>query len=94
MFLTDRQQEIFQSAKQTGYFEVPRRVSLTELAAQLAVSKGYLSRALAIVEREMVTSIDPLYTGRVDSKAQEGAAGTVSFATHGRQPRTPRSGID
>jgi predicted DNA binding protein len=51
---TDRQQELLQRAVAEGYFEVPRRVSLTGLAERLGVSKSTLSERLAIIERRLL----------------------------------------
>lgn len=44
--LTARQQEILDVAYREGYFEVPRRITLTELAGRLGVAKSTLSEAL------------------------------------------------
>jgi hypothetical protein len=52
--LTVRQNEILRRAVNEGYFEVPRRISLTELAQRLSVSKSTLSVRLAVVERKLI----------------------------------------
>jgi predicted DNA binding protein len=52
--LTARQSELFQRAVGEGYFDVPRKVSLTELARRVNVSKSTLSQSLAIVEKKLV----------------------------------------
>ncbi len=57
--LTARQKEIFERAMALGYFEVPRGVSLTELAERLGISKSTLSEALAIIERKMLSERVP-----------------------------------
>ncbi len=55
--LTPRQREIFQRAMSLGYFEVPRHLTLTELADRLGVSKSTLSEALAIIERKILREL-------------------------------------
>jgi hypothetical protein len=41
--LTPRQQVIYDAAKKSGFFEVPRKINLTELALQLNMAKSTLS---------------------------------------------------
>ncbi len=48
--LTARQQEILDAAYREGYFEVPRRITLTELAGRLGIAKSTLSEALRRAE--------------------------------------------
>lgn len=52
--LTDRQREVFRRAMAAGYFEVPRRISLTELAHTLGLALSSLSEALAIIEKKLL----------------------------------------
>lgn len=52
--LTGRQQEILRRAIAEGYFEVPRRISLTGLAARIGVAASTLSVTLAVIERKLV----------------------------------------
>jgi hypothetical protein len=52
--LTPRQAEVFHRAMAAGYFEVPRRVTLTELAARLGVAVSSLSEMLAVVEKKLL----------------------------------------
>ncbi|MGA7924017.1 MAG: helix-turn-helix domain-containing protein [Thermoplasmata archaeon] len=52
--LTNRQREILRQAVVEGYFEVPRRVSLTELAARIGVASSTLSVTLAVIERKII----------------------------------------
>jgi predicted DNA binding protein len=52
--LTPRQSEIFHRALAAGYFEVPRRVTLTELAAMTGVAVSSLSEMLAVVEKKLL----------------------------------------
>ncbi len=52
--LTPRQEELFRRAMAEGYFEVPRRVTLTELAARLGMAVSSLSEALAIIEKKLL----------------------------------------
>ncbi|HEV2165940.1 MAG TPA: helix-turn-helix domain-containing protein [Thermoplasmata archaeon] len=55
--LTLRQQEILDRAMEEGYFEVPRRISLTRLAPQLGVAASTLSVTLAVIERKIVGTL-------------------------------------
>ena len=52
--LTARQAEVLHRAILAGYFEIPRRVSLTELAQKVGVALSTLSESLAIVEKKLV----------------------------------------
>jgi hypothetical protein len=52
--LTPRQSYVFHRAMEAGYFEVPRRVTLTQLAAQIGVAVSSLSEMLAIVEKKLL----------------------------------------
>jgi hypothetical protein len=52
--LTPRQREVLRKAVAAGYFDVPRRVSLTELAVRLGVASSTLSVTLAVIEKKIV----------------------------------------
>ena len=52
--LTPRQTAVFQRAMNRGYFEVPRRVSLTDLAREMGLAKSSLSETLAVIERKLL----------------------------------------
>jgi DNA-binding CsgD family transcriptional regulator len=52
--LTPRQRDVLRRAVADGYFEVPRRVSLTELAMRIGVTPSTLSVTLAIIEKKLV----------------------------------------
>ncbi len=54
--LTPLQRELLRQAVSLGYFEVPRRVSLTGLAEKLGKSKSTISRSLSVIERALVTA--------------------------------------
>jgi len=54
--LTPVQRELFSEAFASGYFDVPRRITLTALARKVSRSKSSVSRALAIVERKLAES--------------------------------------
>lgn len=54
--LTPHQYALLQEALSAGYFDVPRRISLTRLAAKLGRSKSTVSRNLALVEKELAES--------------------------------------
>jgi predicted DNA binding protein len=48
--LTPRQLEVFEFALKKGYYDVPRKISLSELAEQLSVAKSTLSTQLQRIE--------------------------------------------
>ncbi len=52
--LTPRQGELLRIALDEGYFEVPRRITLTRLAGRVGVAVSTLSVALAVIERKAV----------------------------------------
>jgi HTH DNA binding domain len=52
--LTPRQREVLGHAIADGYFDVPRRVSLTKLATRLGVAASTLSVTLAVIEKKIV----------------------------------------
>ena len=55
--LTDRQREVLHRAATEGYFEVPRRVSLTQLALRMGVAPSTLSVTLAVIERKILLPV-------------------------------------
>ena len=52
--LTKRQLEIFEAAVKSGYYDVPRRISLTKLAAKLGIAKSTLSASLQRIESKVM----------------------------------------
>lgn len=54
--LSARQVALLHHALAAGYYDVPRRVSLTGLARRLGRSKSSVSRAFALIERQLVES--------------------------------------
>jgi hypothetical protein len=54
--LTPVQRELFRQAFASGYYDVPRRITLTELAKKVCRSKSSVSRTLAVVERKFAES--------------------------------------
>jgi len=52
--LTPRQLEIYQKAKKAGYYETPRRITLTQLAKQENLSKSTLSILLQKVHKKLL----------------------------------------
>jgi predicted DNA binding protein len=52
--LTHRQADIFRKAMAAGYFEVPRHITLTELADQQGMAVSSLSEILAVVEKKIL----------------------------------------
>lgn len=55
--LTTHQLEMFRKAVSVGYYEVPRRTSLTDLASMVGVSKSSLWETMATVERKLLTAV-------------------------------------
>ncbi len=52
--LTPRQADLLRRALAAGYFEVPRKVTLTALAGSLGMAASSLSEALATVEKKLL----------------------------------------
>lgn len=52
--LTPRQEEIYKMARAAGYWDVPRRVSQTEIAYLFNLSKSTISETLAAVEKKIM----------------------------------------
>lgn len=59
--LSARQLEVFRVAISAGYWEVPRRTSLTELAKRLGIAKSTLSGMLATIENKLMLEAKDLY---------------------------------
>ncbi len=57
MVFTPRQLEVLSRAVAEGYFDVPRGVSLSELAGRIGVASSTLSVTLALIERKLVTPL-------------------------------------
>lgn len=57
--LTPKQQEVFLFARAAGYWDRPRRISLSDMAFMLDVSKSTLSETLSTVERKIILAGDP-----------------------------------
>ena len=66
VLLTPRQRDVLYAAVAEGYFEVPRRISLTELSVRLGVATSTLSVALAVIEKKIV---DPFVVGGAARKS-------------------------
>ncbi len=57
--LTDRQQEILQTAIQQGYYEVPRKVTHKDVAESLDCSGGTVGEHLRKIEATLLAEITP-----------------------------------
>ena len=55
--LTERQREVFHYALTQGYWDVPRRTTLSELATSLKVSKSTLHEILSSVESKIIHKV-------------------------------------
>ncbi len=53
--LTERQREVLNEAVDRGYYETPRECSITDLATELGVTKGTVSRVLHRAEGSIIT---------------------------------------
>ena len=59
--LTTRQLEMYRLARNSGYWDTPRRITLTEMAKALGLSKSAVSEVLAVIERKVLKEgLDPL----------------------------------
>lgn len=54
--LTGRQNEILNIASKNGYFDIPRRISLTEFAKTLHISKSALSETIRRIYKRLAES--------------------------------------
>ena len=54
--LTPRQRQVFSKAISLGFFEFPRRISLTELSVKVGVKPSTLSQLLRAAERKVIGS--------------------------------------
>jgi predicted DNA binding protein len=52
--LTPRQRAVLRQALEDGYYDVPRRTSMTEMAAKLGVSKASLCETLQVIEKKVM----------------------------------------
>lgn len=55
--LTPRQAEVFRVAISAGYWDVPRRTNLAEIAQRLRVSKSTISETLAHIENKLLHEV-------------------------------------
>lgn len=61
--LTLRQQELFRFALSSGYWDVPRRITLTDIATFLNLSKSTVSESLASVQSKLLhQATDHIYS--------------------------------
>ena len=54
--LSESQQTLLNRAMAEGYFAVPRKITLTELAKQVNRSKSSVSEAIALIEQKLLES--------------------------------------
>lgn len=57
--LTPRQREVLHTAVTHGYYDFPRRITLSDLAGRMGIAKSTLSETLARVEHEILGSTSP-----------------------------------
>lgn len=68
--LTDRQRELMSEAITLGYYDTPRQCSLTELAAELNVSKSTVSVVLHNAEEIIIKGF---FSKSIDQKGSDGS---------------------
>ncbi|OYR39713.1 helix-turn-helix domain-containing protein [Halorubrum sp. Ib24] len=72
--LTDRQRELLLAAVDLGYYDVPRRATLTEVAEHVGIAKSTCSETLQRVERTVVREfVDDLPSHPVDEETEVAA---------------------
>jgi len=54
--LSPAQEDLLRRAMTAGYFAVPRRINLTDLAKQLGKSKSSVSESIALIEKKLLES--------------------------------------
>ncbi|ARS90902.1 helix-turn-helix domain-containing protein [Natrarchaeobaculum aegyptiacum] len=69
--LSDRQLEVVEAAVEAGYYDTPRRCSLTELADELDVAKSTCSETLHRAEEAIVKRFVSDLPGLEDGQADE-----------------------
>jgi len=62
--LTIRQRELFDLAIEEGYYETPRRTTLTNLATKAGISKSTLCEATHIIERKIIEEFSESIRGK------------------------------
>lgn len=55
--LTKRQTEVFDLALKLGYYEIPRKITLSELAKKIKISKSTLSEILRRITKKKISEI-------------------------------------
>lgn len=55
--LTPRQKEVFELACKSGYYSIPRKITLTELAKELKISESAVSKHLRLVEQRVLPTL-------------------------------------
>jgi predicted DNA binding protein len=74
--LTPKQRARFQAAVDAGYFDVPRRVTLEELARRSSVRKSAFSESLALARRKILVAAGRALTSG-DESARAALIGTA-----------------
>ena len=61
--LTERQNEMFRSAMRAGYWDVPRRITMAQLAKDMGISKSAVAEMLATIEMKVLHEASQLVHG-------------------------------
>ncbi len=69
--LTDRQREVLEAAVAWGYYDVPRRTSLSELARRQGVAKSTLCELLMTIEGKVMRELTPEVSAAVTAPPPE-----------------------
>ncbi|GAB7008248.1 helix-turn-helix domain-containing protein [Halorubrum trueperi] len=89
--LTDRQRELLLTAVDRGYYDVPRRSTLTEVAEHVGIAKSTCSETLQRVERTVVREfVDDLPHRPLDDGIDANPA-TVTAADSASESNSDRS---
>jgi predicted DNA binding protein len=62
--LTIRQREIFDLAIEEGYYETPRRITLTNLATKAGISKSTICEITHVIERKIIEEFSESIRGK------------------------------
>jgi hypothetical protein len=69
--ITDKQREAVRAAVAAGYYETPRDADLSDLAAELGVSRSAVSQRLTAVESKLVAELVRGDDGRIEPATTE-----------------------
>jgi predicted DNA binding protein len=68
--LTPKQGEVFRLAMSAGYWDVPRRITLSDLASLTDVSKSTIWATIAMIEKKLLYSVKDQYLTNLSLPAE------------------------